>query len=893
MPLKDQSDTKPIMSERQIPAASMLSEIIIETRNKPQSYTPDTPMLRQYKEIKSKHTDAILFFRLGDFYEMFLDDAKTASKELKLTLTGRGKDENRIPMCGIPYHASDSYIAKLVSRGYKVAVCEQTEDPSQAKGLTKREVVKIITPGTVQDSTTLQEKDNNYICAVYPTPGQDPGQESFGLSYADISTGEFRICAVMSNAELMTLLDKIQTKEILLPYNCTLSFNQNILINRCNFIDPAQAKEALIKHFNVSSLSGFGFKQSLPSEDHSRSEDLTQALPAAWQILDYLIKTQKHAIPQITSLLPLKITDFLIMDHATIRNLELTESIFNEKSSTLFATLDYTKTSMGGRRLKHLLKQPFINVTTINNRLDAVEALKTDLLSREEIRDILNQVYDLERLVSRIVSENNNPRDCIALKQSLSALSDTHSVLCHVSQSPGPNESHTNRLNRVSADSGNLLLEYTNFFKDFSHESSVFSKLIQLIDHALIDQPPVSIKDGGFIKKGFSEQLDQLILSFKSIRDWIASLEAVEREQSNIKSLKVGFNKVFGYYLTIPNSYKDKIPDHYIRKQTLTNAERYITPELKEKENILLHGEDRQHELEIQLYKELVSEIRAHIPELQKLAQITADLDCLQALSTAAQRNNYTRPVFAADHDLVLDVSESRHPVLEIKSDIHFIPNDIHMNQDENRFILITGPNMAGKSTFMRQIALTTVMAQIGSFVPAASARLSIVDKLFTRIGALDNLYAGMSTFMVEMLETASILNNATSQSLVLLDEIGRGTSTFDGMSIACAVSEYIHEHIQARTLFATHYHELTTLEKTLNGFSNYNMLITEADNTIIFNHKFTPGPADKSYGVHVAKMAGLPKAVIEKADQLLAGFENEGIHYLKNQNKPEQLSLF
>ncbi|MCP4050995.1 MAG: DNA mismatch repair protein MutS [bacterium] len=817
----------------------------------------DTPMLRQYRDIKSSHMDAILFFRLGDFYEMFLDDAVVASKELDLTLTGRGKDEKRIPMCGVPYHAAVNYISKLVLRGYKVAICDQVEDASLAKGLTKREVVRVVTPGTVQGPGILDEKDNNYLVAANKISGSD----SFGVSFVDISTGEFRLFTADNEEEFITQVDRLGAKEILKPEDLELEYKDNILINNVDMISRERAEEELLGHFKINSLTAFGI------------EGFEDALPAAWTILDYLIATQKNTVPQITRLLPFKIDESLLMDTTTIKNLELTDSFRGDRTGTLFQVLDSTRTAMGARRLKTLIRSPYINEELIDDRLDAVESLCSDILSREEIRDLLTGVYDLERLLSRIVSGHNNPLDCMALKKSLCSLVDISSILDHLS--------------------GDLLCRYKVFFQQFQKEDSPYSIIIELINNSISEDTPATLKDGRVIKPGFNEELDRLLLSFKSIRDWISSLEDIERNKTGIKSLKVRFNKVFGYYIEVSNSQKDLVPEHYIRKQTLTSAERFITPELKENESVLLHGEEKQRELEIKIYEDIVSEIRKYIPHLQDLAEVVADLDCLQSIATTALKNNYVRPKFDKPDNLTLKIRNGRHPVLEKNISFDYIANNVYMNNEVDRFILITGPNMAGKSTVMRQVALTVIMAQIGSFVPADSFCCSLVDRLFTRIGAQDNLYFGQSTFMVEMLETATILHNATKNSLIILDEIGRGTSTFDGMSIAGAVTDYIHNRIGARTMFATHYHELTVMEKTFSGLRNYSMKITESEDDIVFNYKLIKGPADKSYGIHVAKMAGVPYEVIEQAGSFLAGFEREGITYLQNRHNSQQMKLF
>jgi DNA mismatch repair protein MutS len=823
-----------------------------------QIIVPDTPMMRQYRDIKIHNMDSILFFRLGDFYEMFFDDAKLASKELDITLTARGKDENRMPMCGIPHHAADSYIAKLVSRGYKVAICEQVEDASVSKGITKRDVVKVITPGTLLAHGLLDEKENNYLMAINPILKES----LFGISYADITTGEFRIFIARNHDELISQIDRLGAKEIIIPTDSEIDLPENLLINYKDFDDVETAQEELLSHFKVKSLSSFG----IDSFEHAYS--------SAWVLLQYLIETQKNNVPQITKLLPLWIDKTLLIDNTTIRNLELINPIYGTKDTgTLFGILDYTKTAMGARKLKALLRAPFVCEEVISKRLDIVDGLIDDLLSREEIRDVLASVYDLERLISRIVTELNNPRDCMALKKSLVALVDIAKIIGEMSR--------------------DAFEEFQEFFRLFLQSESSYMTIVNLIDNAINDDVPSVLRDGGIIKDGYNQELDNLLLSFIDIKEWIGGLEAIEKERTGIKNLKVRFNKVFGYYIEIPHSQIKFVPDNYIRKQTLTNAERYITPELKEKESILLHSEEKQKELEIEIYREIVQTLKQYIPELQKLANIIAELDCFQCLATAAQKHNYVRPQFTSEAELLLEIKAGRHAVLERNSGVHYIPNDVYMDKETNRTSLITGPNMAGKSTLMRQVALIVVMAQMGSFVPAESVCLSLVDKLFTRIGALDNLYFGHSTFMVEMLETASILHNATQNSLVLLDELGRGTSTFDGMSIAWAVTDYIHNKIGARTLFATHYHELTVLEAQFKGLRNYNMQITEKKDGINFDYKYIYGPADKSYGIHVAKMAGLPNEVIKNADNLLARFELEGIQGQNDKNSVQQMTLF
>ncbi len=817
----------------------------------------ETPMLKQYKAIKADYRDAILFFRLGDFYEMFLDDATVASKELELTLTGRGKDDQRIPMCGIPHHAADGYITKLITKGFKVAICEQVEDPTLTKGITKREVVRVVTPGTIISSGAINEQENNYLLALCIT--EKPAL--FGISYVDCSTGEFQVALLDDLTSLTAELERLNPKEILLPESVTFSLPQQIPQTTYKPTDMSKAESHLLAHFGIASLSVFGL------------EDVKSVLPACWAIIEYLKATQRHSLPQLTKIRVKQSAQFMFMDRTTIQNLDLIESWpVIDKSGSLFGVLDHTKTAMGARKLKQLIKHPYLDETFLNHRLDACEALIRDPLSKEEIRTCLKSVYDLERLVSRLVCDVQNPRDLLAIKQSLESMAELAPTMAQLP--------------------GQIWEDYHCFFQRFNAPESPYQSIIKLIEKSIRPDTPPTLKDGGVIKEGYSEELDTLTDSFRTIKEWIAGLEETERIATGIKTLKVGFNKVFGYYLEITNGQKDKTPPHYIRKQTLTSAERYITPELKEKEAILLHGEDKQQEVEVSLFSDIIQTLKYYIVHLQELADIVADTDILQSLATASRKRDYVRPVFAPKTDLTLEFTDNRHPILEQKTTLHFIPNDIHMTASINRFSLITGPNMAGKSTLMRQVALTVVMAQIGCFVPAKHAKLSIVDKLFTRIGALDNLYFGQSTFMVEMLETASILNHATSASLIILDEIGRGTSTYDGMSIAYAVSEHIHQNIGARTLFATHYHELTSLERKLDGIANYNMKIIESADSIVFQYKFIPGTADKSYGIHVAKMAGLPAAVIDKASTILAGLEEEGLSYLAP-NPSGQLNLF
>ncbi|MBT5953706.1 DNA mismatch repair protein MutS [bacterium] len=811
----------------------------------------ETPMLRQYLAIKKNYQDAILFFRLGDFYEMFLDDAKLASRELSLTLTGRGKDENRIPMCGIPHHSSSSYITKLVNKGYKVAICEQVEAADSKKGITKRDVVRVITPGTASESTNIEETEHNFIVSI----SYSLLNNKYGICFGDASTGETFAYEVSQKIDAINAIYRLGAKEILLDVNCELVLDDSVLINRFESVSFEKAEKKLCSHFNLQSLKSFGI------------EDLNSSFPAVWAYLDYLMDTQKNGVPQVKNIHPFSINFTMQMDKQTIKNLELTKALDRKSDEgTLFWVLNETKTSMGGRHLRHRLIHPFRDESSINKQLDAVESLVENYQSRESVREHLNAVYDLERLMTRIAGDSQNPRDLVALKESL--------IKCQEI--------------RLSDVNGDLLKESKLFFDSLSDVTKPCSNIIQLIESSIKENPPVNLRDGFVIREGYNSELDDLSTSFSEIRTWISTLENVEREKTGLK-IKLGFNRVFGYYFEVSNLYKDQVPDYYIRKQTLTNGERFITPELKEKETILLNGEEKQKTLELEIYKKVILEIKEFIPFIQLLSEHIAKIDCIQSLATVAQKFRYTRPEFVqAKENPVFEVKQGRHPVLDKKDDVQFIPNDLELNTDCS-FYLITGPNMAGKSTYMRQMALIAVMAQIGSFVPAESVVMSPIDRLFTRIGTLDNLYSGQSTFMVEMLETATILNNATSNSFIVLDEIGRGTSTFDGMSIAGAVSQHIHDGIRARALFATHYHELNELSKSCRRLKNYSMKISEVDGQVIFNYELIDGPADKSYGIHVAEMAGLPNEVIQQAKLSLEKYEQESAQ----ETASAQLALF
>ncbi|MDI3534121.1 MAG: mismatch repair protein MutS [Thermosediminibacterales bacterium] len=803
----------------------------------------DTPMMQQYKKIKEQYKNAILFFRMGDFYEMFYEDAKIASKELEIALTSRDS-KNNIPMAGVPHQSAEHYISKLVEKGYKVAICEQLENPEQAKGIVKRDVVRIVTPGTLIDTKALEEKKNNFLISIYKDG------LCFGLSAVDISTGDFFTTEFKTDSEFNQLFDEISGFD---PVECIV--NKNILendkliqqlkerfglmINSLEewIFDFSYAYNKLIKHFNTLNLEGYG------------CENKKKAVISAGALLEYLEQTQKISLKNLSTLSTYNSNDYMVIDLATKRNLELTKKYSDDtKKGTLLWVLDKTVTAMGGRLLRKWIEQPLLSVEKINLRLKAVENLVNDTVLREEIKNSLKNIYDLERILSKIIYNTVNPRDLIALKNSLKHLPAIKAAL---------NKSTS----EILVDSKNNL--------------DTLEDLNQLIEEAIIENPPVSVKDGGIIKPGYNSKVDELRSASTEGKNWIASLEAKERERTGIKSLKVGFNKVFGYYIEITKSNLESVPDEYIRKQTLVNSERFITPELKEYESMILGAEEKVKQLEYELFNEIREKISQQTQRIQNTAKIIAQIDVLTSLAEVAVYNEYKKPV--VNESDVIKIKNSRHPVVEkvLKNDL-FIPNDVFLNNKESQMAIITGPNMAGKSTYIRQVALNVIMAQIGSFIPAEEAVIGIVDRVFTRVGASDDLVSGQSTFMVEMNEVANILNNATSKSLIILDEVGRGTSTFDGMSIAWSVIEFINENICAKTLFATHYHELTELENKYFGIKNYKISVKEKGDNIIFLRKIVRGEADKSYGIQVARLAGLPPKVIERAKQILK--EIEGI---------------
>ena len=797
-----------------------------------------TPMMKQYMQTKEEYKDCILFYRLGDFYEMFFDDALTASKELEITLTGKNCGlEERAPMCGIPYHAVDSYLNRLVSKGYKVAICEQVEDPKTAKGIVKREVIRVVTPGTNLDTQGLDETKNNYImCIVYMA-------DRYGLSVADVTTGEYLVTELDSQTKLMDELYKFMPSEIVCNEAFYMSgLDLDDLKNRLHmaiysleawYFDDALCRETLQEHFKVASLEGIGLS------------DYECGMIASGALLKYLEETQKNSLSHMSRLTRYATGNYMVLDSATRRNLELVETLREkQKRGSLLWVLDKTKTAMGARTLRKYVEQPLIDKESIVKRLDAVAELKDNAICREEIREYLNPVYDLERLVGKITYQSANPRDLIAFQSSLSMLPSVKCILKDME---------------------------SDLLKEIYEELDPLEELCDLVGRAIQEEPPLAMKEGGIIKDGYNEEVDRLRKAKSEGKNWLADLETKEREKTGIKNLRIRYNKVFGYYLEVTNSFKDLVPDYYTRKQTLANAERYIIPELKELEDSILGAEDKLCALEYELYCEVRNTIAAELTRIQRTAKAVAKLDVIASLALVAERNNYVRPKI--NEKGVIDIRDGRHPVVEkmIPNDM-FIANDTYLDDKKQRISIITGPNMAGKSTYMRQAALIVLMAQLGSFVPASSANIGLVDRIFTRVGASDDLASGQSTFMVEMNEVANILRNATSKSLLILDEIGRGTSTFDGLSIAWAVVEYISNSklLGAKTLFATHYHELTELEGKISNVNNYCIAVKEKGDDIVFLRKIVKGGADKSYGIQVAKLAGVPDPVINRAKEIV-----------------------
>lgn len=808
--------------------------------------TEYTPMMQHYLKTHEEYKDCILFYRLGDFYEMFFDDAKVVSKELELTLTGKSCGaEERAPMCGIPYHAAETYLTRLVKKGYKVAICEQVEDPKLAKGMVKREVTRVVTPGTTLNAQALDETKNNYImCIAYIG-------DHYGISSADITTGDYYVTEVDSERKLLDEVNKYQPTEIICNEAFYISgIDIDDMKNRMGIVvysldawyfSDETAQMTLKDHFKVRDLEGLGLA------------DYDSGVIAAGALLKYLYETQKTTLSNLVAIHPYTTGKFMIIDSSTRRNLELVETLREkQKRGSLLWVLDKTRTAMGARTLRSFVEQPLIERTEIEERYDAIDEFNTNAITREEIREYLNPVYDLERLITRVTYQTANPRDLIAFRNSIHMLPPIKTLMSDF-QSP--------------------------LLKRLYEQLDTLDELYELIERSIAEEPPLTLHDGGILKEGYNEEVDRLRKAKTDGKSWLADLEAKEREKTGIKNLKIKYNKVFGYYLEVTNSFKDLVPDYFTRKQTLANAERFITPELKELEDVILGAEDKLIVLEYELFREVRQKVADEVVRIQKTAKAVAQIDVFASLATVAEQNNYCRPKL--NEKGLIDIKDGRHPVVErmIQNEM-FVANDTYLDNGSNRVSIITGPNMAGKSTYMRQSALIVLMAQIGSFVPAKSAKIGIVDRIFTRVGASDDLASGQSTFMVEMSEVANILRNATSNSLLILDEIGRGTSTFDGLSIAWAVVEHISNPrlLGAKTLFATHYHELTELEGKLNSVNNYCIAVKEKGDDIVFLRKIVKGGADKSYGIQVAKLAGVPDNVIERAKEIVEELSNNDI---------------
>lgn len=827
-----------------------------------------SPMMEQYMEIKASYEDCILFFRLGDFYEMFFDDAILASKELELTLTGKNcGQEERAPMCGVPFHSAESYIAKLVEKGYKVAICEQVEDPKDAKGIVKREVIQIVTPGTVTAQSMLAEKENNYLAAVC----LDKKLGKMSVAYCDVSTGEVNVTEASGENLYETLINelvKIKAREILV----TKEFSENhqteeismitdafINVVTDEFFSKKACVEAIKAQFNCSAPAAVGLEED------------GLALLSLGALINYLLETQKHSLKHIAGFNFYEMGKHMSLDKATLRNLELTETLHDKKiTGSLLGVLDKTHTAMGSRKMKQWLREPLNDSDEINLRLDGVEELYNQVLIRNNIKESLKGIYDFERLAGRIACGSANGKDLIALKSSLSLLPEIKDYLNYLS---------------------------SEILKKLNDEIDPLQEVYEIIERSICDEPPFSVREGGLIKEGYSEELDKLKDSIKDGKSWISGLEASERERTGIKNLKVGYNRVFGYYLEVTKSYFDLIPENYIRKQTLANAERFITPELKEMENLVLNAETKINQLEHDIFVAVRDHIEQYISIIQKTSSAIAKLDVLCSFAHVSEKLGYVKPVI--DDSMEIQILKGRHPVIEQTiSDGLFISNDTYVDDKDTSLLLITGPNMAGKSTYMRQTALLVLMAQAGCFIPCESAHIGVVDRIFTRIGASDNLAQGQSTFYVEMSELAYILSSAGPRSLIILDEIGRGTSTYDGLSIAWAVVEHLagnNTHI--RTLFATHYHELTVLEGQISGVKNLNVDVSEADGNIVFLHKIIEGSASRSYGIHVAKLAGIPSTILDRAREKLSELETGQItvknSVRENNYLEEQISFF
>ncbi|MBM4031797.1 MAG: DNA mismatch repair protein MutS [Planctomycetes bacterium] len=808
---------------------------------------PATPAMRQYARFKKQHPESILLFRMGDFYETFYDDAKTISRVCGLTLTSRSLGEGAIPLAGFPYHSVDTYLKRLIAAGYKVAVCDQIQDPREAKGVVDRDVTRVVTPGTLTEESLLDAKANNFLAAIaaFGRPPKGGTTNSYGIAWVDLSTGRFLVQEV-EPGQLLDELGRIGAAECLVPDSQYATEDSVIEPLRPALhghwtprpdwaFDPASGRKALLEHFGVASLDGFG------------CQGLKAGLGAAGAVLDYLQETQRGSLANITKLERFVRTDHLILDKATQASLELVETLRTRRhDATLLGVLDATVTPMGGRLFRQMLLYPLRDVARIRERQGAVAELVQQPLLRDELRATLRGVQDIERLASKVVYRRANPRDLVGLKQSAAALPALKQRLAACA-SP--------RLGRIQGQLDTL------------------DDLRELVERSIVPDPPTSLTDGGIIRPGYDAKLDEERSVARDGKSWLARFQADEVRRTGIESLKVGYNQVFGYYIEVTNANADKVPPHYTRKQTLKNAERYITPELKEWEERIVGADERAKELEYDLFVGVRDQVAAQVQRLQRVGNLVAQVDCCASLAHVAAERGYCAPEVA--DDLIIQIEDGRHPVLDVTLEAgRFVPNDVLLDGEANRIAVITGPNMAGKSTYIRQAALLVLMAQMGSFVPAKKAHIGVADRIFTRVGASDELARGQSTFMVEMIETANILNNATERSLLVLDEVGRGTSTFDGVSIAWAVSEFIHEHVRARTLFATHYHELTELALLLDGVRNYNIAVREWKDEIVFLHKIVEGGSDKSYGIHVARLAGIPRKVIARAKVILGNLE-------------------
>ncbi|MBN2100622.1 DNA mismatch repair protein MutS [Candidatus Dojkabacteria bacterium] len=805
-----------------------------------------TPMMRQYNNLKQQYKDKILLFRMGDFYETFGEDAKITAKVLNIALTTRDKNDDPTPLAGFPHHAIDQYLHKFVQAGYKVAIADQVEDPSQAKGIVRREVIRVVTPGTVTEDKSLDENQNNFLASVYFS------NKVYGIALCDLSTGEFRVTETKDRSRMRDEIARINPSEILIAPHSDFSDLSDYSIQPIEdySFDEKDAKEILTNHYNIKSLASFGIN------------NYKSAIAAAGAIIFYLEETQKTEVSHLQTIQYYDLNGNMILDSATIRNLDLLYSEGEHgKKSTLISVIDRTKTSHGGRVLRQWILHPLINAIEISDRLNLVDTLFQNPSLLTNVQEILRNISDLERLCGKLGLNRANGRDLNGISESIE---------------------HCFELQKALKDEQT----FTSLLKEFTKSRHRIIEMKKLIDNSIVKNPPITITEGNIIKEGYSKEVDDIRSKSGGSRKWISELENKERERTGIPSLKVKSNKVFGYYIEVTNTHKDKIPEDYIRKQTLVNCERYITPELKEKEEIVFNAQEKLAELEYECFQEIRTKVLKEIDTIQRISQIIAQIDAISSLAESARVNDYSRPeIFdLGEKDGLIDIKNARHPIVEKTIDEEFISNDITMDSKENRLLILTGPNMSGKSTYIRQTALILLMAQIGSFIPASSARISITDRIFTRVGASDDLSAGRSTFLVEMDEAANIINNATHNSFIVLDEIGRGTSTYDGVSIAWAIAEYIHNSVRARCVFATHYHELLKLESELDGVKNYNIAVLEKDDNITFLRKIEKGGTDKSYGIYVAKMAGLPDSLIQRAKEILNGFEQENMFGVRSE---------